>query len=200
MPSIYSLNRQAALHNIQTLCPEFATVLINAYRDHTELFVGDNTIPSRGGTTQGDPLAMGIYALGTLPLIPKLNHLASQVQYADKALAGGTLQQPCHCAWWNSLISLGPAIGYFTTPHMTWFIVKRHHLKASTDIFHGTRINITAEGRRHLVAALGEWSFVDIYVKDKITKWMHELEVLTTIAKMHPQDAYSALTHGLMSK
>ena len=83
-----SLNRQAALHNIQTLCPAFATVLINTYRDYTELFIGGETIPSCEGTTQSDPLAMGMYALGTLPLIHKLVHLASQVWYADDASAG----------------------------------------------------------------------------------------------------------------
>lgn len=34
-----SLNRQATLHNIRRLCPPFATVLINTYREHTELFI-----------------------------------------------------------------------------------------------------------------------------------------------------------------
>ena len=67
-----SLNRQATLHNIRGLCPPFATVLINTYREHTELFIDGETILSQEGTTQGDPLAMGMYALGTLPLIHEL--------------------------------------------------------------------------------------------------------------------------------
>lgn len=33
-----SLNRQVALHNIRHLCPSLATILINNYRDATELF------------------------------------------------------------------------------------------------------------------------------------------------------------------
>ena len=72
-----SLNRQATFHNIHRLCPPFATVLINTYREHTELFIDGETILSREGTTQGDPLAMGMYALGTLPLIHELNSQTS---------------------------------------------------------------------------------------------------------------------------
>ena len=46
------LNREAALHNIQHLCPSFSTILINT----TELFADGSTILSQEGTTQGDPL------------------------------------------------------------------------------------------------------------------------------------------------
>lgn len=113
-------------------------------------------------------------------------------------MTGGTLQQLR--AWWDSLVSLGSAFGYFANPHKTWLNVKRGHLKPATDVFKGTGINITAEGRRHLGAALGERSFVGSYVKAKVSEWVQELDVLTTIAKTHPQAAYSALTHGFMSK
>ena len=33
------------------------------YRSDAELFVGEETIFSREGTTQGDPLSMAVYAL-----------------------------------------------------------------------------------------------------------------------------------------
>ena len=71
-----SLNRQSTLQNIQTLCPSFATVLIN--RQSAELFIDGETVLSQEGTTQGDPLAMGMYALGILPLIRKLDHLPNK--------------------------------------------------------------------------------------------------------------------------
>ena len=67
-----ALNRQVALHNIRYLCPSLATVLINIYRDAAELFVDRLTLYSEEGTTQGDPLAMPMYALATIPLIHKL--------------------------------------------------------------------------------------------------------------------------------
>lgn len=62
-----SLNRQTALHNIQLLCPSLATVLINTYRTPSELYVDGNVLLSQEGTTQGDPLAMPMYALATIP-------------------------------------------------------------------------------------------------------------------------------------
>ena len=80
-----SLNQEAALQNIRHLCPSLATILINIYRDATELFVDGHVLFSKEGTTQVDPLAMPMYALATIPLI---NHLrdtpnVTQVWYAD---------------------------------------------------------------------------------------------------------------------
>ena len=90
------LNRQVALHNIQHLCPNFATVLINTYRLPSRLFlVGGGEILSTEGTTQGDTLAMPFYGISTRPLINKLNHLTSQVHQvwlADDATGAGTLK------------------------------------------------------------------------------------------------------------
>ena len=59
-----SLNRATAIHNIQVLCPSLAPTLINLYRSNTELFVNGESILLQEGTTQGDPLAMAMYALG----------------------------------------------------------------------------------------------------------------------------------------
>ena len=41
-----SRNRQVALHNIKSLCPPLATILINTYRDPTKLFVDGNNLQS----------------------------------------------------------------------------------------------------------------------------------------------------------
>ena len=88
--SFNSLNRAAALHNCQVLCPSLAPILINIYRSNAELFVAGESILSQEGTTQGDPLAMAMYALGTLPLIRAVTTPgAKQTWYADDAAAGG---------------------------------------------------------------------------------------------------------------
>ena len=47
------LNRQAALQNIRHLCPSISTILINTYREHTDLYVDGTTILSQEGTTSG---------------------------------------------------------------------------------------------------------------------------------------------------
>ena len=79
-----SLNRDAALHNIRHVCPSLSTVLINIYRNATELFVDGSTLFSEEGTTQGDPLAMPMYAMATIPLINQLGTITDlkQVWYA----------------------------------------------------------------------------------------------------------------------
>ena len=86
-----SLNRKAALHNIRSICPSISTILINTYRDASQLFIDGDVIYSEEGTRQGDPLAMQMYALATLPLIRRLPSSVNQVWYADDAAALGTL-------------------------------------------------------------------------------------------------------------
>ena len=73
-----ALNRQVALHNIRRLCPPIATMLINSYRSPSDLFV-DGDILSQEGTTQGDPLAMPMYGLATIPIIRKLDGICEQI-------------------------------------------------------------------------------------------------------------------------
>ena len=57
------------MQNVRRLCAPLANIMINSYRDPTELFIDGDVLLSREGTTQGDPLAMPIYAIATVPLI-----------------------------------------------------------------------------------------------------------------------------------
>ena len=90
-----SINREALLHNINVLCPALSTVVKNFYSVPSYLYVSGSKIESKEGTTQGDPLAMPIYALAVMPIILRLANSASiqqetmQVWYADDAGAGG---------------------------------------------------------------------------------------------------------------
>ena len=81
-----SLNRQVALRNVRHLCP-----ITNTYREPSELIVGGRLIWSEEGTTQGDPLAMPLYALATILLINRLGSTpdVKQVWYVDDASAAG---------------------------------------------------------------------------------------------------------------
>ena len=88
-----SLNRECALLNIRFVCPPLATVLINTYRNATELFVGGNTLFSAEGTTQGDPLAMPMYAMATIPLAD-----SSQLFLKGAKQVRGMLTTFC-CKW-----------------------------------------------------------------------------------------------------
>ena len=82
------LNHFVALYNIQYLCPATAKVLINCYRMSSSLFFGGKVIQSREGTIQGDPLAMALFGLATLPVIEQLkNAHTTQCWFADDAAA-----------------------------------------------------------------------------------------------------------------
>jgi hypothetical protein len=64
---------------------------------------------------------MALYGIDTLPLVHKLKEEATQVWYADDDSAGGKASNLKK--WWDSLISHGPALGYFPNPAKTWVIV-----------------------------------------------------------------------------
>ena len=82
-----SLNRIVALHNIRQLCPPFPTLLINNYHSPACLFISGDILMSEEGTTQGDPLAMSMYALATIPLLKQLISDMEQVWYVDDVVS-----------------------------------------------------------------------------------------------------------------
>ena len=80
------------LRKVEAICPVLAPILTNTYRQDAFLFTGGNTILSSEGTTQGDPLAMAMYAIRTLPLITQLQGIVKQCWYAaDDSAAGGDI-------------------------------------------------------------------------------------------------------------
>ena len=160
-----SLNREAAIRNVRVYCPILAPMLTNTYRTPSRLFIDGDHILSQEGTTQGDPLAMAMYAIGTLPLIHKLQGDVTQAWYADDASAGGKTSDLR--VWWDSLVSSGPHFGYNHNPHETWLVVKPEHLPAAEEHFRGSGVNITTQGHRHLGAPLGSKSFVEEFIKTR---------------------------------
>ena len=105
------LNCQVTLWNVEAICPVLAPILTETYRQDALLFTGSSTIFSNEGTTQGGPLAMAMYAIGTLPLIAQLQGIVKQCRYADDSATGDDL---CSLRkWWDLLLLLGPCYGYF---------------------------------------------------------------------------------------
>ena len=191
-----SLNREVALRNVKHLCPSLATILINTYRSPSELFIKGETILSQEGTTQGNPLAMAMYAISTIPLIHCLSKDSLvQAWYADDASAGGKLADIQK--WWDHLTEIGPNYGYLPNTAKTCLIVKEEYQAQAMTQFEGTGITITQEGKRHLGAALGTESFVKKYVDSKVTSWVEEIDSLCQIAQSQP---HAAFTHGVMNK
>ena len=173
------MNRAAALHNIQILCPPIATYLINTYRYSTRLFIsGGGEVLSTEGTTQGDPLAMQWYSINTVMIINELTHNTThvrQVWLADDAVGAGKLHNLNK--WYNNLTAIGEKRGYFVNGKKCWLI-----------------------GKRHLGSVIGSHNYKKEYCEDLVNKWVNELKTLCTIASTQPQAAYTAYIKGFKSK
>ena len=184
------LNHQAALRNISVVCPSFACVLINTYRVDSLLYIDGDHILSQEGTTQGDLLAMTMYALSVVPLI---QHLAGfDIWYADDASAGGDLRGLCH--WWDELSHTGPDFGYFPNTSKTCLIVKPSFAHQAKTLFFGTGIIVSDSGKRYLGSVLGTNNFFAGYVRNKVASWALEIEKLSVVAITQPQAAFAAFT------
>ena len=68
------------------------------------------------------------------------------------------------------------------------------------NLFANSRVNIIAEGKRHLGTVIGSTEYRDKYVKDLVKDWDNQLTILSTIAETQPQAAYLAFDSGFKSK
>ena len=153
---------------------------------------------SREGTTQGDPLAMAMFALASVPLINILSPKAKQVWYADDAAAAGKIKDLAQ--WWAKISQHGPAFGYFVNPAKTCLVVKEKYLQQAIDTFGSTGIKISCEETRYLGAPIGTEDFIKEFVREKVADWQASVEVRSSFATSQPHAAYSAMTHGLSSQ
>ena len=68
MDASNDLNRQVTFLNSKAISPSLSRILIYTYRSLFWLFVNGQCLLSKEGTTQGDPLAMVTYVIGTINL------------------------------------------------------------------------------------------------------------------------------------
>ena len=102
-----------------------------------DLFISGETLPSQEGTTQGDLLAMAMYAIATVPLIERIsNDDVKQSWYADDAAAGGILSGLRK--WWDDLAKISPDYCYFPNAKKTHLLVKDHLVAEATEVFKDT--------------------------------------------------------------
>ena len=199
-----NLNMEAALKNIKELCPPFYQYLINTYQTAAKLVIpGEgkyDIIYSEEGCTQGDVTAMAKYGIATKPLIDKLSNAVNkddckQVWYADDSSAAGKILEMKK--WWDILCQTGPQYGYKPLARKTILIVKPEHRQKAEEVFHQSGVKITTEGERHMGAVIGSQEFKNIYVTNKVNKWIEDVEELSLIAKEEPQAVYSCFTKAI---
>ena len=120
-----ALNRSAALHNIRVLCPLIETYAISTYRQPARLFVlGGQELRSAESTTQGDPLAISMYAISLQLLITRLqlSSATKECWFADDATGSGSLDNVKK--WWDDLSESDPALGYLPNAKKCWLSTK----------------------------------------------------------------------------
>ena len=117
--------------------------------------------------------------------------------YADDFTAAGKTTQLKK--WWDTLCQLGPKLGYYPEGGKSWFIIKGNQQYAA-NIFRGTSIKIKTDGQRHLGAVTGSTEYKRIYIQEKISQWITELQMLSKIAWFEPQAACSCIVTGFKHK
>ena len=193
-----AINRKAFLHNVGIVCPPLAVFVRNCYAENLRLFViGGVELSSREGTTQGDPVAMAIYAVAIIPLILMLveasvaqNHATISAGFADDLTAAGKIDELLF--WWKKLCSLGPDFGYYPEATKSWLITKQRFETVARNTFRDSKVNITIEGKRHLGATIGSEGYKKSFVWDKVKELIDQLKVLSKIAHIEPQAAYKS--------
>ena len=146
------LNRDAAVRNIWWICPEVSTILTNIYVSQQSSLLGAAYSYHAREPPRGTLLRWPCMGLAVIPLIKKLANEAKQVWYADDATGGGKLQQLRK--WWDKLNEVEHAFGYFPNVTKTWLVVKETELAAAQELFHGSGMQITADGHRLLGAPI----------------------------------------------
>ena len=143
-----ALNRKVLLHNINYLCPSAATYVRNCCQTSLRLFVlGGKVVASDERTTQGDPMAMPIYAIGIIPLLNMIKdegNISSRVRhvaFGDDLAGGGSLKELR--SWRENINKFGPLLGYYPKASKLWIIVKINKYDETVKEFQDTNLNIT---------------------------------------------------------
>ena len=123
---------------------------------------------------------------------------AKEVAFADDLSVTGSFN--IIRDYWVKLTAIGPKDGYFPKPTKSYPIVKEKNDGSARYIFANSRLNITAEGKKHLGVVIGSTEYRDEYVKDLVKDWDNQLTILLTIAETQLQAAYLAFASGFKSK
>ena len=78
--------------------------------------------------------------------------------------------------------------------HPKRLIVKKGYKDEAASVFEGTQRVITEEGKKYLGSAIGQQTFIESYVQQKVAIWVDELEHLSSIAVTQPHAAF-AVSH-----
>ena len=162
------------------LCPSFATILLNTYREPSELLVECQVLWSEEGTTQGDPLAMPI----CMPLLqfPSLTNL----QACRTLLGCGMRMMPLLLGAYLLFVLGGITSSLWVLPLATMLMLVKLGLLQRNNIYkEHTDVQITSRGWSYLGAPIGSDEFITEFVSEKVRNglinYFQELLLILTI-------------------
>ena len=67
-------------------------------------------------------------------------------------------------------------------------------------MFTNSGFNTTSEGRQYSRAVIRSEAYITECMSAKVKQWSSSLNIFSKVGRSQPQNAFSALTHGLLSK
>jgi hypothetical protein len=196
-----NISRYAILWNSRILWPHCSRFIFNTYRGWVPLIMKESNelLYSKEGVTQGDPLSMFLYAVGTLPLIRLLDRpdQGSQIWCADDASACAPL---CHLKdWFIRLMEIGPSTGYYPEPSKCCIVVTSDYFSEATQLFDSIGVHVKTS-HRLLGGVIGDTDGIESFVTNKVGEWCNLVDSLCMVAETQPQAAYSAFVKSIQNK
>ena len=192
-----SVNRVTGLWSARHLWPRCSRYLFNTYRGYSSLWVNGHpdSLLSREGVTQGDPLSMCFYAVALMPLVMKLKSLDwTQTWYADDSACTGSL--PDVKRWFELLMKEGPKYGYHPEPSKSILVVGNQFKDQAKLLFGSFGVKIVS-GSRFLGGYVGDDEGCEDFVKLKVNEWVASIGRLVEVSRSQPQAAFAVLVKSI---
>ena len=199
------LGRKAMLWTVRHRWANGARFSFNCYRHSAQLLLrrrgGDcETILSREGVTQGDPLSMVLYGLALTPLAETIRAAVPTVVqpwYADDAAMAGPITGIADAQ--RLLLELGPRRGYFPEPDKSVLISPLATPPSALTSL--AEFNFRHEaGHRYLGGFVGSGAAEAAWVDPQVQQWIKGVHRLAAAARRYPQTAYAGLSQSLQSE
>ena len=194
------------LWTVRNRWPDGARFSFNCYRHSSQLILRRNgepceTLLSKEGVTQGDPLAMTLYGITLLPLIESLRKDVPEVLqpwYADDAAMVGKVEDLRTAM--ELLQERGPARGYFPEPSKSVFV------PATPEVAEQCKIALKdfnfrhCDGSRYVGGFIGTSEAAMEWIRPQIEQWANGVRRLAKTAKHYPQTAFAGLSKSLQAE
>ena len=166
----------------------------------SRLFItGGKEILSNEGTTQGEQIAMGMYALGLMPLLTSIisNNTENLIHVAfDDDLTGvGKIHELIE--WWKNVLHYSHYFDYYINESKSWLIMTEGYIQIANETFRDYNIKVTTDGHRHLGAVVGSNENREVFVIAKVSEWVKQLEIVTEFECTEPHAASYGYIHEL---